>query len=75
MSGQYWDSITKEDLEFSVGTKTNVWEVKEPLLDETERRQTIYSQGPQYIQGPQSEYGGSSGYHDNRMSGYYGERY
>jgi hypothetical protein len=68
--GQYWDSITKEDLEFSVGTKTNIWEVKEPLLDETERRQTIYGQGPQ------SEYGGSSGYHDNnRMSGYYGERY
>lgn len=24
---KYWDSITKEDLEFSVGGKANVWEV------------------------------------------------
>lgn len=38
---QYWDSITKEDLEFSVGTKQNNWEVKE-LLPEDERRNTIY---------------------------------
>lgn len=30
---QYWDSITKEDLEFSVGTKQNNWDVKETLLD------------------------------------------
>jgi len=29
---KYWDSITKEDLEFSVGSKAAVWEVKEPLL-------------------------------------------
>ncbi|KDN45217.1 hypothetical protein K437DRAFT_256662 [Tilletiaria anomala UBC 951] len=29
---KYWDSITKEDLEFSVGSKINVWEVKDPLL-------------------------------------------
>lgn len=28
---KYWDSITKEDLEFSVGSKQAVWEVKEPL--------------------------------------------
>lgn len=27
-----WDSITKEDLEFSVGSKQSVWEVKDPLL-------------------------------------------
>ncbi|OMH82015.1 Chitin synthase export chaperone [Zancudomyces culisetae] len=26
---KYWDSITKEDLEFSVGGKGNVWEVKD----------------------------------------------
>lgn len=25
---KYWDSITKEDLEFSVGSKQSVWEVK-----------------------------------------------
>jgi hypothetical protein len=24
---KYWDSITKEDLEFSVGGKSNVWEL------------------------------------------------
>ncbi|KAF9017543.1 chitin synthase export chaperone [Hymenopellis radicata] len=29
---KYWDSITKEDLEFSVGNKATVWEVKDPLL-------------------------------------------
>jgi len=38
---KYWDSITKEDLEFSVGTKTNNWEVKE-LLPEEDHRNTIY---------------------------------
>lgn len=26
---KYWDSITKEDLEFSVGGKANVWEVRD----------------------------------------------
>jgi hypothetical protein len=29
---KYWDSITKEDLEFSVGSKSNLWELKNPLL-------------------------------------------
>ncbi|PCH33179.1 hypothetical protein WOLCODRAFT_134972 [Wolfiporia cocos MD-104 SS10] len=29
---KYWDSITCEDLEFSVGSKATVWEVKDPLL-------------------------------------------
>ncbi|ORZ10399.1 chitin synthase III catalytic subunit-domain-containing protein [Absidia repens] len=31
---KYWDSITKEDLEFSVGSKQNVWEVKELMADD-----------------------------------------
>ena len=31
-----WDSITKEDLEFSVGSKQGVWSIKEPLLDHME---------------------------------------
>ncbi|KAJ3337659.1 Chitin synthase, class 7 [Gonapodya sp. JEL0774] len=31
---KYWDSITKEDLEFSVGGKSNVWEIKDPLLND-----------------------------------------
>merc|ERR1712093_824095 len=38
---KYWDSITREDLEFSVGTKQNNWEVKE-LLPEEDRRATLY---------------------------------
>jgi len=38
---KYWDSITKEDLEFSVGTKQGNWEVKE-LLPEDDRRTTMY---------------------------------
>jgi len=29
---KYWDSITKEDLEFSVGSKAAVWEVKDAML-------------------------------------------
>lgn len=40
---KYWDSITKEDLEFSVGTKVNTWEVKGLLPGEDEgRRNTVY---------------------------------
>jgi len=33
---KYWDSITKEDLEFSVGGKTNVWEIKDPMINDEE---------------------------------------
>jgi hypothetical protein len=29
---KYWDSFTKDDLEFRVGGKIVVWEVKGPLL-------------------------------------------
>lgn len=42
---KYWDSITKEDLEFSVGTRMNNWEVKE-LLPEDDRRNTVYTDDP-----------------------------
>jgi len=49
---KYWDSITREDLEFSVGTRMNNWEVKE-LLPEEERRATVYADDP---------YAQSSGY-------------
>ena len=49
---KYWDSITKEDLEFSVGQRMNNWEVKE-LMPEEERRTTIYTDDP---------YGQSSAY-------------
>ncbi|KAI9313583.1 chitin synthase III catalytic subunit-domain-containing protein [Dichotomocladium elegans] len=46
---KYWDSITKEDLEFSVGSKQNVWEVKE-LMAEDELSQPAYGGNPN--QGP-----------------------
>ncbi|PWW79462.1 hypothetical protein C7212DRAFT_310244 [Tuber magnatum] len=65
---KYWDSITKEDLEFSVGTKTNVWEVKE-LIPEEDRRATIYEHT-----GPTSDYATST-YHNSsggRVSQGYG---
>lgn len=61
--GQYWDSITREDLEFSVGTKQNNWEVKE-LIPEEDHRATIYqdteySNTPYHQQQPRnSNYGG-----------------
>ncbi|RBQ95541.1 hypothetical protein VDGD_09595 [Verticillium dahliae] len=54
---KYWDSITREDLEFSVGTRMNNWEVKE-LLPEDDRRTTVYADDP---------YGQGSGY-DNSYS-------
>ncbi|KAJ5633820.1 hypothetical protein N7528_001662 [Penicillium herquei] len=51
---KFWDSITKEDLEFSVGVKPNTWEVKD--LPEEDRRQTVY-----YDTHP--EYTGMHGHH------------
>jgi len=44
---KYWDSITKEDLEFSVGTRMNNWEIKE-LLPEEDRRNTVYANDDSY---------------------------
>ncbi|KAK4098940.1 hypothetical protein N658DRAFT_509190 [Parathielavia hyrcaniae] len=43
---KYWDSITKEDLEFSVGTRMNNWEVKELLPDEDRRATTVFHDDP-----------------------------
>jgi hypothetical protein len=54
---QYWDSITKEDLEFSVGSKQAVWEVKESLL----RGDEDDSPGLQGGQGGYGQYGGQGG--------------
>ncbi|KAJ5904148.1 Chitin synthase export chaperone [Penicillium tannophilum] len=61
-----WDSITTEDLEFSVGVKANTWEVKD-LLSEEDRRQTIY-------QDTNSEYGGSMRASGHHRSSHYGHR-
>ncbi|KAF9574873.1 Chitin synthase, class 7 [Mortierella alpina] len=44
---KYWDSITKEDLEFSVGSKQNVWEVKELLGEDEMVGGGLYGQPPQ----------------------------
>lgn len=40
---KYWDSITREDLEFSVGVKQHNWEVKE-LIPEEDKRGTVYQE-------------------------------
>lgn len=70
--GQYWDSITKEDLEFSVGTKANVWEVKEALLSDEDRRTMVYDTPGV---GTSSDYGSSTyGHNPQRSSQYYSER-
>ncbi|GJJ13840.1 Chitin synthase, class 7 [Clathrus columnatus] len=58
---KYWDSITKEDLEFSVGSKAAVWEVKDPLLtgggaDYSEEDNSTSYHGP-----PASIVGGMTG--------------
>jgi len=63
---KFWDSITTEDLEFSVGVKTNTWEVKD-LLSEEDRRQTVY-------QDTNSEYGGSIRASGHHRSSNYGPR-
>lgn len=61
---KYWDSITKEDLEFSVGTKQGNWEVKE-LLPEDDRRGTIYHDA-------NSEYDGSMYHPSTHRNSNYG---
>jgi hypothetical protein len=61
---QYWDSITKEDLEFSVGTKANTWEVKELLADD-DRRHTLYQDAP-------SDYASSMYHHSAQRNSNYG---
>lgn len=63
---KYWDSITKEDLEFSVGTRMNNWEVKE-LLPEEDRRATVYNDDPY---GHSSAYDTSFSPSSNRHSRY-----
>ncbi|KAF8649570.1 hypothetical protein AX16_005732 [Volvariella volvacea WC 439] len=72
---KYWDSITREDLEFSVGSKTTVWEVKDPLLANAGA-----APGPEYPEEDASQYhgapgslvGGISGQQYYQKQGYYG---
>jgi len=62
---KYWDSITKEDLEFSVGSKAAVWEVKDPLLAGGGGASDYVEEDQSYFQGaggpPASLVGGVSG--------------
>ncbi|KAI5205229.1 chitin synthase export chaperone [Aureobasidium subglaciale] len=64
---KFWDSITKEDLEFSVGARVNNWDLKAQLLNEEEKRATMYMDSEYdsslYYQAPrqQSMYGSSTG--------------
>ncbi|MCJ1310093.1 Chitin synthase, class 7 [Agyrium rufum] len=69
---KYWDSITKEDLEFSVGTKMGNWEVKDALLEQDalmqSRRNTLAFE-PERSDKSSMLYGTQSG---NRQSVYGG---
>ena len=74
---KYWDSITKEDLEFSVGSKQAVWEVKDPLLvtgDYSEEDASSFYPGGNGT--PASLVGGVSGgqLYGARGNGQYGAR-
>ena len=67
---KYWDSITKEDLEFSVGTKQGNWEVKELLPgqeDDMGKRKSAM-----YHDGTNSEYASSVFRHSMRRQSAYG---
>lgn len=53
---KYWDSITREDLEFSVGSKHTAWDAKEPILSSDYDAATPYQEvGPHA--GPARTYG------------------
>ncbi|TVY81299.1 Chitin synthase export chaperone [Lachnellula suecica] len=64
---KYWDSITREDLEFSVGTKQNNWEVKEPFLDD-DRRATVYQDTDSTYLAP--THGGHQGGRNSNYGGF-----
>ncbi|KAF8499033.1 chitin synthase export chaperone [Russula emetica] len=71
---KYWDSITREDLEFSVGSKASVWEVKDPLLagHDSEYAEDVASN---YQGAPGSLVGGISGKQLYQQKGYGGRGY
>jgi len=81
---KYWDSITKDDLEFSVGSKAAIWEVKEPFLGQGQGEWEDDA-ASHYKGHPASLVGGVSGgqyYQQQGGPGYgyppaqgYGERY
>jgi len=72
---KYWDSITREDLEFSVGSKATVWEVKDPLLAGQESDSYGEDIGSNYHGAPGSLVGGISGQQLYQQKGYGGRGY
>lgn len=64
---KFWDSITKEDLEFSVGQKQNNWEVKELLPHEDDMRKNPVYQDSDYAG---STYNQQTGGHRASSYGY-----
>ncbi|PNS19345.1 Chitin synthase export chaperone [Sphaceloma murrayae] len=62
---KYWDSITREDLEFSVGQRLNNWEVKE-LMQDNDHATTDYQDSDyaasMYQPRHRTSVGGSTGY-------------
>lgn len=67
---KYWDSITREDLEFSVGSKATVWEVKDPLLAGQESDPYGEDVASNYHGAPGSLVGGISGQQLYQQKGY-----
>jgi hypothetical protein len=65
---QFWDAITQEDLEFSVGQRPNNWEVKEllPYGDDSDVRRNTFYDNPDFT---------ASTYHPNGRSSTYGGGY
>lgn len=79
---KYWDSITKEDLEFSVGSKQNVWEVKELMADDDMSQRNYGSQNAspyppqqQHQQQPYHPQGMPPPPPPQQMGGPYGQQY
>ncbi|KAI0063234.1 hypothetical protein BV25DRAFT_1824824 [Artomyces pyxidatus] len=71
---KYWDSITREDLEFSVGSKAAVWEVKDPLLAGQDSDPYSEDTASNYHSGPGSLVGGVSGQQLYNQKSQYGGR-
>lgn len=69
---KYWDSITREDLEFSVGSKATVWEVKDPALA---NEYEVEDNASNYRGAPGSLVGGISGQQLYQKQGLYGRGY
>ncbi|CDZ98386.1 Chitin synthase III catalytic subunit [Phaffia rhodozyma] len=63
---KYWDSITKEDLEFAVGDKGALWEVKDPLLA---------TPNPEFAEDDQSMYSPNKNGGGSLVGGYGGRDY